>query len=247
MHVEDDGPGIHPSEANRVFDRFFRGKAGSGVPGGTGLGLTIVHDLATRWNGSVELEATGRGNTHRRTVPGAGRGDGAYRALTLRWPAPHPPPPILRPMRHRLAIVLTVIGAIALPVVMAATVLYASDAAIGDPAEPLTPQFKTTGPGTTTGTGTTDDNSPGGQTGGTTTGADDHGGSTPAASGSSGGGSDDGSGGGGSTSGGSGSSHGGGDDGGSSGGGGGSGSSGGTAAATTDRRLPKACEHRSLP
>ena len=61
VHVEDDGPGIHPSEANRVFDRFFRGKAGSGVPGGTGLGLTIVHDLATRWNGSVELEATGRG------------------------------------------------------------------------------------------------------------------------------------------------------------------------------------------
>ena len=124
----------HPSRPrpSRVFDRFFRGKAGSGVPGGTGLGLTIVHDLATRWSGSVELESTGRGNTHRRAVPGAGRGDGAYRALTLRWPAPHPPAPILRPMRHRLAIVLTVIGAIALPVVMAATVLYASDAAIGD-------------------------------------------------------------------------------------------------------------------
>ena len=51
-------------------------------------------------------------------------------------------------MRHRLAIVLTVIGAIALPVVMAATVLYASDAAIGDPAEPLAPQLRTTTPGT---------------------------------------------------------------------------------------------------
>jgi len=61
VHVEDDGPGIHPSEANRVFDRFFRGKAGSAVPGGTGLGLTIVHDLAARWSGSVELEATGSG------------------------------------------------------------------------------------------------------------------------------------------------------------------------------------------
>ena len=44
-----------------MFDRFFRGRAGSSVPGGTGLGLTIVHDLATRWNGSVELEAAGRG------------------------------------------------------------------------------------------------------------------------------------------------------------------------------------------
>jgi signal transduction histidine kinase len=59
--VEDDGPGIHPSEAGKVFERFFRGRAGSGVPGGTGLGLTIVHDLAARWNGTVELEPTGRG------------------------------------------------------------------------------------------------------------------------------------------------------------------------------------------
>jgi signal transduction histidine kinase len=31
------------------------------VPGGTGLGLTIVHDLAARWSGSVELEPSGRG------------------------------------------------------------------------------------------------------------------------------------------------------------------------------------------
>ena len=61
VRVEDDGPGIHPSEAGRVFDRFFRGRAGTAVPGGTGLGLTIVHDLATRWSGSVELEPTGRG------------------------------------------------------------------------------------------------------------------------------------------------------------------------------------------
>jgi signal transduction histidine kinase len=61
IRVADDGPGIHPTEATRVFDRFYRGRAGSAVPGGTGLGLTIVHDLATRWNGSVELEAGGRG------------------------------------------------------------------------------------------------------------------------------------------------------------------------------------------
>ncbi len=61
IQVEDDGPGIHPTEANRVFDRFFRGKAGSAVPGGTGLGLTIVHDLAARWRGTVELASPGRG------------------------------------------------------------------------------------------------------------------------------------------------------------------------------------------
>ena len=56
-------------------------------------------------------------------------------------------------MRHRLAIVLTVIGAIALPVVMAATVLYASDAAIGEPAEPLAPKLRTTTAGDDTDSG----------------------------------------------------------------------------------------------
>jgi two-component system OmpR family sensor kinase len=61
IRVADDGPGIHPAETYRVFDRFYRGRAGTTVPGGTGLGLTIVHDLATRWNGSVELEAADRG------------------------------------------------------------------------------------------------------------------------------------------------------------------------------------------
>ena len=72
IRVEDDGPGIHPSEAKRVFDRFFRGRAGSGVPGGTGLGLTIVHDLAARWSGSVELEPTGRGTRIAVRFPGPG-------------------------------------------------------------------------------------------------------------------------------------------------------------------------------
>jgi signal transduction histidine kinase len=41
------------------------------VPGGTGLGLTIVHDLAARWNGSVELEAAGRGTRIAVRFPGA--------------------------------------------------------------------------------------------------------------------------------------------------------------------------------
>jgi signal transduction histidine kinase len=70
--VADDGPGIHPTEANRVFDRFFRGRAGSAVPGGTGLGLTIVHDLAARWNGSVELDTPGRGTRIAVRFPEAG-------------------------------------------------------------------------------------------------------------------------------------------------------------------------------
>ena len=71
VRVADDGPGIHPTETTRVFDRFYRGRAGSTVPGGTGLGLTIVHDLAARWNGSVELEAAGRGTRIAVRFPGA--------------------------------------------------------------------------------------------------------------------------------------------------------------------------------
>lgn len=133
-------------------------------------------------------------------------------------------------MRHRFAIVLTVIGAIALPIVMAATVLYASDAAIGGTAEPLKPQFATTAQ--PQGTSTTahrrhDDRS--GQNGGgaSTGGGDDHGGSS-GSGGSSGGGSSDGGSSGGSGSGSSGSgSSGGGSDGGSSGSSGGSSHGGG--------------------
>ena len=77
-------------------------------------------------------------------------------------------------MRHRLAIFLTVIGAIALPVVMAATVLYASNAAIGGSDEPLTPQFGTTSPATTT--PQTHEDQGGSTGGGSSTGGGGHGG-----------------------------------------------------------------------
>jgi hypothetical protein len=93
-------------------------------------------------------------------------------------------------MRHRFALVLTVIGAIALPVVMAATVLYASEAAIGDTGDPLRPHFGTT-PTATTGKTTGDRPKHPTRNGGATAGGDDHGGST--GSGSSGGSGDSGS------------------------------------------------------
>ena len=63
VRVKDEGPGIDPVEAARVFDRFFRGSAGSVAPGGTGLGLAIVRDLAARWGGAVELEPGGPGTS----------------------------------------------------------------------------------------------------------------------------------------------------------------------------------------
>lgn len=44
LTVEDDGPGMAPQEAERVFEAFYRGPAS--LPGGSGLGLAIVREIA---------------------------------------------------------------------------------------------------------------------------------------------------------------------------------------------------------
>ncbi len=54
VHVDDAGPGIPPSERERVFDRFYR-RAGIDEPG-TGLGLAIVKSVALRHGGRVSLD-----------------------------------------------------------------------------------------------------------------------------------------------------------------------------------------------
>ena len=51
--VEDSGPGIPPSEQERVFDRFYR-LPGSESPG-SGLGLAIVQAIAQRMGAQVRL------------------------------------------------------------------------------------------------------------------------------------------------------------------------------------------------
>ena len=51
--VEDDGPGIPPSERERVLERFYRVP---GTPGtGSGLGLAIVREIALGHGGNIEL------------------------------------------------------------------------------------------------------------------------------------------------------------------------------------------------
>jgi two-component system, OmpR family, sensor kinase len=56
LAVLDRGGGLDDDEAERVFDRFYRGRAsrGGGVPG-TGLGLAIVDALARRWEARATL------------------------------------------------------------------------------------------------------------------------------------------------------------------------------------------------
>jgi two-component system sensor histidine kinase MprB len=50
--VADQGPGIAPGDAARVFDRFYRADAARGLPG-SGLGLAIVRDVAESHDGTA--------------------------------------------------------------------------------------------------------------------------------------------------------------------------------------------------
>jgi signal transduction histidine kinase len=52
--VADDGPGISEPERERVFERFYRGTGRSDARG-SGLGLTIVKQAATRLNGRIQI------------------------------------------------------------------------------------------------------------------------------------------------------------------------------------------------
>jgi two-component system, OmpR family, sensor kinase len=58
LAVLDHGRGIADDEADRIFDRFYRGSASRGADGtvpGTGLGLAIVEALARRWGAQATL------------------------------------------------------------------------------------------------------------------------------------------------------------------------------------------------
>jgi len=61
--VEDRGRGVPPELRDRIFERFVRGDQGSSGAPGTGLGLYISRQLATRHGGKLELD---------RSTPGQG-------------------------------------------------------------------------------------------------------------------------------------------------------------------------------
>ncbi len=67
LKVEDDGPGIPENEREHVFERFYRlmGPEGSTNPGGSGLGLSIVQEIARAHRATVSLGdgANGRGTS----------------------------------------------------------------------------------------------------------------------------------------------------------------------------------------
>ena len=69
--VTDRGPGIPPEDVHRLFDEFFRCAAAAkkGIPG-SGLGLTFVRTLVSRYGGSVTVDSQlGEGSTFTVTFP----------------------------------------------------------------------------------------------------------------------------------------------------------------------------------
>ena len=60
IRVSDEGPGIPPAEAARVFDRFYQSDR-SRSASGTGLGLAIVRAIAEALHGSAEVAASASG------------------------------------------------------------------------------------------------------------------------------------------------------------------------------------------
>lgn len=73
INVVDEGIGISPADAERVFERFYRADpARARTTGGTGLGLAIVKHVATNHGGTVEVRSTeGHGSTFTLRLPAA--------------------------------------------------------------------------------------------------------------------------------------------------------------------------------
>ena len=59
IDVIDDGPGVPPEDADRIFGRFYKADAGR-AHGGSGLGLAIALEHARAAGGSLILANPGR-------------------------------------------------------------------------------------------------------------------------------------------------------------------------------------------
>jgi two-component system OmpR family sensor kinase len=69
VEVLDSGPGIAPTERQRVFDRFYRGEGAA--EHGSGLGLAIAQAIATRHGATVELGDSPLGGLRARVIFGS--------------------------------------------------------------------------------------------------------------------------------------------------------------------------------
>jgi signal transduction histidine kinase len=56
--VSDQGPGVTESERELIFSPFYRGGSGRESGRGTGLGLTLVHQIASNHGGTARWAPT---------------------------------------------------------------------------------------------------------------------------------------------------------------------------------------------
>jgi CHASE2 domain-containing sensor protein/nitrogen-specific signal transduction histidine kinase len=71
FHVADEGYGIPPEEASKIFEKFYRrGNKETREQSGFGLGLAFVKEVATRHGGDVVVESTvGKGSVFTLSIP----------------------------------------------------------------------------------------------------------------------------------------------------------------------------------
>jgi signal transduction histidine kinase len=69
VEVSDTGRGIPPQNLERIFTRFFT-QSGPGQSGGSGIGLSIVHEVVTEHGGTIEVRSRiGAGTTFTLRLP----------------------------------------------------------------------------------------------------------------------------------------------------------------------------------
>jgi len=68
LDVFDEGPGIGAADRERIFEPFYRGSAGKGLPG-VGLGLAIAREFALAQRGSLDIVDSERGAHFRANLP----------------------------------------------------------------------------------------------------------------------------------------------------------------------------------
>ena len=70
VEIEDTGQGISPDNLEHIFDPFFTTKHNSGENEGTGLGLTIAHQIVQEHRGEIQVQSTvGAGTRFRINLP----------------------------------------------------------------------------------------------------------------------------------------------------------------------------------
>jgi two-component system sensor histidine kinase KdpD len=68
--VEDNGPGIDSADLPLIFEKFYRGKKGSAMGKGTGMGLPITRAILAAHGGQIDVSSQpGQGTTFRFWVP----------------------------------------------------------------------------------------------------------------------------------------------------------------------------------